>query len=68
MMFKEGGEKMTTGYKLGFQTVRVNTHGKAKKIINALRKAGRHACLEPFTVGVCKTDYIVFYWTRRGVI
>lgn len=59
---------MTTGYKLRFETVRVNTHSKAKQIINGLRKAGRHAYFEPFTVGVCKTDYIIFYWTRRGVI
>ena len=59
---------MTTGYKLNFQTVRVNTHGKAKQIIDGLRQAGRHAYFEPFTVGVCKTDYIIFYWTVKGVI
>lgn len=59
---------MTTGYKLNFQTVRVNTHNKAKQIINGLRKAGRHAYIEPFTDYSLKTDYMVFYWTIKGVI
>lgn len=59
---------MTTGYKLNFATVKVNSRKKADRIIKALRQAGRHAYFEPFTDYSLKTDYIVFYWTVKGVL
>ena len=59
---------MTTGYKLNFTTIRVNSRRKADRIIKGLRQAGRHAYFEPFTDYSLKTDYMVFYWTVKGVI
>lgn len=59
---------MTTGYKLNFTTIRVNSRRKADRIISTLRQAGRHAYFEPFVTGCYKTDYVIFYWTVKGVI
>lgn len=64
----KGGGEMTTGYKLKFETVRVNSSKKAKKIVSLLREQGRHSFYEPYVTDVMVADYLVFYWTKKGVI
>lgn len=59
---------MTTGYKMKFLTVRVNSPKKAKEIIKRLRKEGRQSFFEPFVTDRMEADYLVFYWTKKGVI
>lgn len=55
---------MITGYKLCYETVRVNSRHKAKKIVQKLREQGRHTFFDTLN----KNNYMVYYWTKRGVI
>lgn len=59
---------MTTGYKMKFKTVRVNTKKKADSITKALRAQGRQVFYEDFWDYSPKAEYLVYYWTRKGVI
>ena len=59
---------MTTGYKMKFKTIRVNSRKKAEAIIKALRNQGRHGFYDEFWDYGPGVEYHVHYWTRKGVI
>ena len=59
---------MITGYEPKFKTVRVNSKKKADLIVKSLREQNRHTFYDVFYGFHNKRDYLVYYWTKRGVI